>query len=165
MNEFTLALVGSINTFILHRYFLRRMLLVVTPLTGTASTNITACRMSSILLILSPFFDDNGGAGPTHKILSSCDLCPPHGLLDMVADPSRRRLRGQLPNYYSPRSLMTMAALVRHIRFYRAAIYVLPKDCWIWWQILVAEDSVDNYPTTTTTEKKERKISRTFFMI
>jgi len=34
MHEFTLALVGSINTFILHHYFLRRMLLVDTPLNG-----------------------------------------------------------------------------------------------------------------------------------
>jgi len=76
MHEFTLALVCSINTFILHHYFLRRMLLVATPLNGwflqlnkfrsqgitdAASTNITVCRMSSLLLILSTFFDDNGG--------------------------------------------------------------------------------------------------------
>jgi len=30
MHEFTLALFGSINTFILHHYFLRRMLSVAT---------------------------------------------------------------------------------------------------------------------------------------
>jgi len=34
MHKFTLALVGSINTFILHHYFLRRMLLVAMPLNG-----------------------------------------------------------------------------------------------------------------------------------
>jgi len=34
MHEFTLALVGSTNTFILHHYFLRCMLLVDTPLNG-----------------------------------------------------------------------------------------------------------------------------------
>jgi len=34
MHEFTLALVGSINTFILHHYFLRRMPLVDTPRNG-----------------------------------------------------------------------------------------------------------------------------------
>jgi len=34
MHKFTLALVGSINTFILHHYFLRRMLLVAAPLDG-----------------------------------------------------------------------------------------------------------------------------------
>jgi len=33
-HEFTLALVGSTYTFILHHYFLRRMLLVDTPLNG-----------------------------------------------------------------------------------------------------------------------------------
>jgi len=32
MHEFNLVLIGSINTFILHHYFLRRMLLVATPL-------------------------------------------------------------------------------------------------------------------------------------
>jgi len=32
IHEFTLALVGSINTFIMHHYFLRRILLVATPL-------------------------------------------------------------------------------------------------------------------------------------
>jgi len=64
---------------------------------GTAATNITVCRMPSILLILSAFFDDNGGAGPTHKVLSSSDLCPPQGLLDMLAGPGGRRLRERLP--------------------------------------------------------------------
>jgi len=66
-------------------------------ITDTASTNITVSRMSSLLLILSTFFDDNGGAGSTHKILSSCNC-------------------------------------------------VLLKFCWIWWLVLVAEDSVDDYP-------------------
>jgi len=78
MHEFTLALVGSINTFILDHYFLRRMLLVATlwtdgshswtnfrsmEITDTAFTNIAVCQMSSLLLILSTFFDDNSGAG------------------------------------------------------------------------------------------------------
>jgi len=31
-------------------------------ITGTAALNITVCRMSSLLLILSTFFDDKGGA-------------------------------------------------------------------------------------------------------
>jgi len=54
--------------------------------------------MWSLLLILSTFFDDNGGAGPTHKILSSCYLCPPQGLLDMVAAPgAKKSLRERLP--------------------------------------------------------------------
>jgi len=112
MHEFTLALVGSINTFTLHIFFLRRMLLVATPLNGwflqlnkfwskritdAASTNITVCRMSSLLLTFSTFFDNNGGAGLTHKILSICNC-------------------------------------------------VLLKDCWIWWLVLVAKDSVDDYP-------------------
>jgi len=44
-----------------------------------SSTNIIACRVS-LLLILFTLFDDNGGASPTHKILSSCDLCPPQVL-------------------------------------------------------------------------------------
>jgi len=51
-------------------------------ITGTASTNIAVCRMSFLLLI----FDDNGAAGPTHKILSSCNLCPPQGLVLMAED-------------------------------------------------------------------------------
>jgi len=34
MHEFTLALVGLINTFLLHHHFLRRMVLVTTPLNG-----------------------------------------------------------------------------------------------------------------------------------
>jgi len=34
MHEFTLALVGSINTLVLNHNFLRRMLLVATPLKG-----------------------------------------------------------------------------------------------------------------------------------
>jgi len=46
----------------------------------------------------------------------------------------------------SPRFLMTTAALVRHIRFFRAAICVLLKDWWIWWLVLVTVDSVDDYP-------------------
>jgi len=46
--------------------------------------------------------NNNGGAGPTHKILSSCDMCPPQGLLDMVAGPGGRRLRGRLPQGKSP---------------------------------------------------------------
>jgi len=37
------------------------------------SCNIAVCRMSTLLLILSRFFDDNGGAGSTHTILSSCN--------------------------------------------------------------------------------------------
>jgi len=57
--------------------------------------NITVCQMSSLLLILSTFFDDNGCAGSTLKILSNCNC-------------------------------------------------VLLKDCWIWWLVLVAEDSVDD---------------------
>jgi len=80
MHEFTLALVGSINTFILYHYFLRRMILVATlwtdgsyswanfksmGITDTASKNIAVCRMSSLLLIFSTFFDDNSGAGST----------------------------------------------------------------------------------------------------
>jgi len=59
--------------------------------------NITVCQMSSLLLILSTFFDDNGCAGSTLKILSNCNC-------------------------------------------------VLLKDCWIWWLVLVAEDSVDDCP-------------------
>jgi len=35
--------------------------------------NITVCQLSSLLLILSTFFDDNGGAGSTLKILSKCN--------------------------------------------------------------------------------------------
>jgi len=66
-------------------------------ITDTASTNITVCRMSSLLLILSTFIDDNGGDGSTQKILSSWNC-------------------------------------------------VLLKDCWIWWLVLVSEDSVDDYP-------------------
>jgi len=50
--------------------------------------------MSSLLLILSTFFDDHSGAGSAHKILSSCNC-------------------------------------------------VLLKDCWIWWLVLMTEDSVD----------------------
>jgi len=34
MHKLPLALVGSINTFISHHYFLRRILLVATPLNG-----------------------------------------------------------------------------------------------------------------------------------
>jgi len=71
-------------------------------ITGITTTNITVCQMSSLLLILSTFFDDNGGAGPTHKILSSCDLCSPQGLMDMVAGPGDSRLRGRLPQGKSP---------------------------------------------------------------
>jgi len=41
---------------------------------------------------------------------------------------------------------MTTAAMVRHVKFFRAAICVLFKDSWIWWLVLVAEDSVDDYP-------------------
>jgi len=66
-------------------------------ITGTAATSITVCLMSSLLLILSTFFDDNGSAGPTHKSLSSCDLCPPQGLLVTVSGSGGRRLRGRLP--------------------------------------------------------------------
>jgi len=79
MHEITLDFIGSINAFLLHRYFLRSMFLVTTLLNGwrpqmdTASANITVRRMSSLLLILSTFFDDNGGAGSTHKIHSSCN--------------------------------------------------------------------------------------------
>jgi len=116
--RFTLALIGSINIFILHHYFLRSMLLVTTllngwllqlnnfqehgVLTGSAATNITVCQMSSLLLILFTFFNDNGGTGPTHMILSSWDLCSPEGLLYMVAGPGGRRLRGRLPQGKSP---------------------------------------------------------------
>jgi len=59
-------------------------------ITDIASTNITVCRMSFLLLILFTFFNDKGGAGSTHW---SCKC-------------------------------------------------VLLKDCWIWWLVLVAEDSV-----------------------
>jgi len=52
--------------------------------------------MSSLLLIFSTFFDDNGGACPTYKILH------PQGLLDMVAGPGGRRLRGRLTQGKSP---------------------------------------------------------------
>jgi len=62
-------------------------------ITDTAFTHIAVCWMSSLLLILSTFFNDNGGAGSTQTILSSCDC-------------------------------------------------VLLKDCWIWWLVLVTEDSV-----------------------
>jgi len=27
-----------------------------------------------------------------------------------------------------------------------AAIFVLLKECWVWWLVQVAEDSVDDYP-------------------
>lgn len=116
MHEFTLALVGSINTFILHHYFLRRMLLVATlwtdgsyswtnfrsmEITDTASTNIAVCRMSSLLLIFSTFFDDNSGAGSTQDYFE-LQLCSPQGLLDMVAGPGGRRLHGRLPQGKSP---------------------------------------------------------------
>jgi len=66
-------------------------------ITDTAFTHIAVRRMSSLLLILSTFFDDNGGAGSTQTILSSCDC-------------------------------------------------VLLKDCWIWWLVLVTEDSVYGCP-------------------
>jgi len=36
---------------------------------------------------MSTFFDDNSGAGPTHKIPSSCHFCSPQRLLDTVAGP------------------------------------------------------------------------------
>jgi len=110
MHELTLALVGSINTFILQHYFLRRMLLVAThswtnfrsiEITDTASTNIAICRISSLLLILSTFFDDNSGAG-RHKDYFELQLCSPKGLLDMVAGPNDRRLCGRLPQGKSP---------------------------------------------------------------
>jgi len=75
---------GSINTFILHHYFFRRMLL---DYSSIQTSQHVGCR---------PY-------------------C-----------------------WSSSRSLMTMAALVRHIRFFRAATCVLLKDLgyggWFWWQ-------------------------------
>jgi len=112
MHEFSSALVGSINTFILHRYFIRCMLLVATPLNGWllqlnkfqehGDHGHCVHKHHSIsdvvfIVILSTFFDDNGGAGSTHKILLNCN-------------------------------------------------WVLLKDCWTWWLVLVADDSVDDYP-------------------
>jgi len=45
-------------------------------ITDTASTNIAVCRMSSLLLILSTFFDDNSGAGSTQDYFE-LQLCSP----------------------------------------------------------------------------------------
>jgi len=45
----------------------------------------------------------------------------------------------------SPRSLMTIAALVRH-KIISSCNCVLLKDCWIWWLVLVAENSMDDCP-------------------
>jgi len=71
-------------------YFLRSMLLVAAPLNGwLLQLNKFQERMdhgycvhkhhsmSDVVLIvdLMMFFDENGGAGSRHKILSSCDLC------------------------------------------------------------------------------------------
>jgi len=80
---------------------------------GTVVTNIIVCRMLSLLLILSTFFDGDGGGGPIHKILSSCYLCPPQGLLGRVTGPGGRRLRGRLPLGKSPFSEL-WASVSRH---------------------------------------------------
>jgi len=37
-------------------------------------------------------------------------------------------------------------ALVGSINTFKLNHYFLLKDCWIWWLVLVAEDSVDDYP-------------------
>jgi len=87
IHEFTLASVGS---YAMGRYASERMAPV------EQISYITVCRMSSLLLILSTFFDDNDGAGSTLKILSNCNC-------------------------------------------------VLLKECWMWWLVLVAEDSVVDY--------------------
>jgi len=42
---------------------------------GTATINLTVCRMSSLLLILSTYFDDNGGAGPTKIRFFRAPIC------------------------------------------------------------------------------------------
>jgi len=44
-----------------------------------------------------------------------------------------------------PRSLMKIAALVRN-KIISSCNCVLLKDCWIWWLVLVAEDSMDDCP-------------------
>jgi len=70
--------------------------------------------MSSLLLILSTFFDENGGAGPTHKILSRCDLCPAQGLFDMVAGGWESRLPSRLPASVSktPKWILSLSLMV-----------------------------------------------------
>jgi len=70
-------------------------------ITDTAFTNIAVCRMSSLLLIFSTFFDDNSGAGSTQEYFE-LQLCSPQGLLDMVAGPGGRRLHGRLTQGKSP---------------------------------------------------------------
>jgi len=65
-------------------------------ITDIASTNIAVCLMSSLLLIFSTFFDDNSGAVSTQGYFE-LQLCSPQGLLDKVAGPGGRRLRGRLP--------------------------------------------------------------------
>jgi len=105
MHEFTLALVGLINTFILHHYFLRRMLWVATPLNGW-------------LLQLNKFQERGDHGYCVHKT-SQYVRCRPYC-------------------WSSPRSLMTMAALVQPLRFFRTAIVFSSRTVgyggWSWWQ-------------------------------
>jgi len=63
MHEYTLALVGSINTFILHHYFLRHRQLFATPLNGW-------------LLQLNKFQEhgDHGYCGHKHHSMLDVDL-------------------------------------------------------------------------------------------
>jgi len=109
MHNFTLALIGSINTFIFHlspspkydiyHYASEQMDPTAKHFTRAWGLRVLRSQISQYFgcRLLSTLFDDNGGAVPTHKILSSCDLCPPQGLLDMVAGPGGRKLRGRLP--------------------------------------------------------------------
>jgi len=117
MHEFTLALVGSINTFILHHYFLRRMLLVDTPLNGwflqlnkfqvhgVHGYCVHKYRsMSDAVLIVDPL---HVLWWQWRRWFDTCDsfelqLCSPQGLLDVVAGPGDRRLCGRLPKGRSP---------------------------------------------------------------
>jgi len=115
MHEFTLALVGSTNAFILNHFFFRRMLLVDTPLNGwfLQLNNFQVhgdhgyCvhkhrSMSDVVLIVNPlhvlwwwrWFDTYA----SFKL----QLCSPQGLLDMVAGPGDRRLCGRLSQGKSP---------------------------------------------------------------
>jgi len=111
MHEFTLALVGSINTFILDHYFLRRMLLVATPLNGWfQQVNKFQERrdhgycvhkhrsMSVVVLIVDPLHVLWWQWGRWFDTYDSFELqlCSPQGLLDMVAGPGGRRLHGRL---------------------------------------------------------------------
>jgi len=57
--------------------------------------------MSSLLLILSTFFDENSGAGSKQDYFE-LQLRSPQGLLDMVAGSGGRRLHGRLPQGKSP---------------------------------------------------------------